>query len=210
MQVLLWVARLQWEVQSIAQGCVSPCLLLLPPLAHGKGEYWLACNLKTIASLLLPHVVPKAVALIDVVEWQKRGLPYAHMLLILQDADKLRTVEDSDSVVQAYLPDQQEHPRLFEAVQKYMVHGPCGLHNPKCPCMDNGRCSKHFPKDFSNETMQSIAEHSRTQQTGSMEMAASYAYLEHGISTGLWEEHHLQVGHKLESWHWRKCTPNLL
>ena len=71
--------------------------------------------------------MPKAVALIDVVEWQKRGLPYAHMLLIFQDADKLRTVKDYDSAVQAYLPDQQEHPRLFEVAQKYMVHGQCPL-----------------------------------------------------------------------------------
>lgn len=46
-----------------------------------------------------------AVALIDVVEWQKRGLPHAHLLLILQDADKLRTVDDYDSVVQAFLPE---------------------------------------------------------------------------------------------------------
>ena len=40
-------------------------------------------------------------------------------------------------------------------------------------------------------------------------VAASYAYLGHGI-TGLWDEHHLQVGHKHESWHWRKHTPDLL
>lgn len=68
--------------------------------------------------------------LIDVVEWQKRGLPHAHMLLILQDVDKLRTLEDYDSVVQAFLPDQQQRPRLFEAAQKYMVHG---LAQPQVP-----------------------------------------------------------------------------
>ena len=116
-----------------------------------------AAKLKQAREDLLQHGwFGKAVALIDVVEWQKRGLPHAHMLLILQDADKLRTVDDYDSIVQAYLPDQQEHPRLFEAVQKYMVHGPRGLHNPKCPCMDNGRCTKHFPKDFTDETMQNV------------------------------------------------------
>ena len=72
----------------------------------------------------------KAMVLIDVVEWQKRGLPHAHMLLILQDVDKLRTLEDYDSVVQAFLPDQQQRPRLFEAAQKYMVHG---LAQPQVP-----------------------------------------------------------------------------
>ena len=95
-------------------------------------------------------------ALIDVAEWQMRGLPHAHMQLTPRDADKLRSVDDYDSVVQAYIPDKEEHPRLFEAVQQFMMHGPCGLQNPKCPCMGNGRCKKHFPKDFSEETMENV------------------------------------------------------
>lgn len=58
--------------------------------------------------------------------------------------------------MQAYIPDQHEDPQLFEAVQKFMMHGPCGLQNPTCPCMENGRCKKHFPKDFSEETMENV------------------------------------------------------
>lgn len=74
----------------------------------------------------------------------------------LADADKLSSVVDYDSVVQAFLPDEAEHPRLFAAVEKFMMHGPCGLHNPNCPCMQKGHCSKHFPKGFVEETLENV------------------------------------------------------
>ena len=34
-----------------------------------------------------------------------------------------------------------------------MVHGPCGADNPKCPCMENGCCSKKHPKPFQKQTV---------------------------------------------------------
>lgn len=33
-----------------------------------------------------------------------------------------------------------------------MVHGPCGLRNLKSPCMDFGKCTKRYPKDWADET----------------------------------------------------------
>ena len=38
------------------------------------------------------------------VEWQKRGLPHAHILLFLAPEDKMVTPEDYDSVVCAEIP----------------------------------------------------------------------------------------------------------
>jgi hypothetical protein len=38
------------------------------------------------------------------------------------------------------------------AVENFMMHGPCGQANHKSPCMINGKCSKHFPKKFCEET----------------------------------------------------------
>ena len=33
-----------------------------------------------------------------------------------------------------------------------MIHGPCGALNNSCPCLKERKCSKKFPKGFSNKT----------------------------------------------------------
>ncbi|XP_021754741.1 uncharacterized protein LOC110720016 [Chenopodium quinoa] len=74
------------------------------------------------------------------------------MLLFLHEADKLKTQTDIDRLISAELPDTEKDHIAFEAVVQYMTHGPCGALNPKCPCMQGGRCSKYYPKNFNSET----------------------------------------------------------
>lgn len=62
------------------------------------------------------------------IEWQKRGLPHVHLIVLLQD--KVRP-NDIDTVISTELPDQQEDPVLYDIVRKNMIHGPCGRINPK-------------------------------------------------------------------------------
>jgi hypothetical protein len=38
-------------------------------------------------------------------------------------------------------------------VNEFMMHGPCGANNRRCPCMKNNKCSKKFPKPFQDETI---------------------------------------------------------
>jgi hypothetical protein len=78
--------------------------------------------LKDIKDSVLGSVIIK----IWVIEFQKRGLPHAHILLILDEMSKLRTVEDYDSMVSAEIPDPICHPKTYETITLCMVHGPCG------------------------------------------------------------------------------------
>lgn len=102
--------------------------------------------------LLTNMVLGKVIASVHVIEYQKRGPPHAHMLLILDPADKPRTPADFDDRIWASIPDQEKFPVLHGVVTKMMIHGPCGNQNTKCPCMVDGKCSKKFPKAFLEET----------------------------------------------------------
>src|SRR6266545_3447823 len=59
-----------------------------------------------------------------------------------------------DSLLSAEFPNPDTQPELLELVKKFMVHSPCGVHNPTAPCMDQEtkKCSKNFPKPFQDHT----------------------------------------------------------
>ncbi|XP_077128631.1 uncharacterized protein LOC143784336 isoform X1 [Ranitomeya variabilis] len=91
--------------------------------------------------------------MVHVIEFQKRGLPHAHILIILDSNSKLRTEEDIDNIVWAEIPNPTHYPQLHKIVLQHMIHGPCGEHNPNSPCMDLGKCTKGFPKDLQPRTI---------------------------------------------------------
>ena len=122
-----------------------------------------------IRDLCTNNVCGICVAHLYVVEFQKRGLPHAHILIILDQDSRIRTTEDIDEIVSAELPpDPEMFPvgseeraqaiRLQEIVLKQMRHGPCGILNPNSPCMRDKdgllstKCQKHFPKPFQQYT----------------------------------------------------------
>ncbi|RVE41066.1 hypothetical protein evm_014285 [Chilo suppressalis] len=84
------------------------------------------------------------------VEWQKRGLPHAHILIWL--VERIRPNE-IDNVISAEIPDNNEDPLLHKVITKNMIHGPCGILNPISPCMVEGKCSKRYPKQLVAETI---------------------------------------------------------
>jgi hypothetical protein len=102
--------------------------------------------------LLQNGVLGTAVTDIHVVEWQKRGLPHAHILIILRSQDQSRDSSEYDRIVCAELLDKSTRPELYNIVTSRMLHGPCGILHPSCACMVNGACNKGYPKTFQPQT----------------------------------------------------------
>ena len=79
-----------------------------------------------------------------VIEWQKRGLPHAHLLLIFDPATKLRTTREYDSVVSAEIPPPGHV--LHDLVLEHMIHV-CGEH-----CLKDNKCKRGFPRPLLEAT----------------------------------------------------------
>ena len=113
-----------------------------------------------ICDITKRDVLGRVIAMTYVIEFQKRGLPHAHLLFWLHSDDKLRTPEDVDRIISAEIPDPDSHPELYEIVKSTMIHGPCGIVDGKCydksPCQLSGTCSKKIPKAFVESTNRSV------------------------------------------------------
>lgn len=87
------------------------------------------------------------------IEFQKRGLPHAHLLIFLHPSNKYPTPDDIDKIISAEIPCHSEQKELYNLVQAHMIHGPCSVANTSSPCMKDGRCSRYYPKKFQNSTI---------------------------------------------------------
>ena len=62
---------------------------------------------------------------VHVVEFQKRGLPHAHILITLKGDHKLTNINDIKKFISAEIPDSENDPLLHDIVVRNMIHGPC-------------------------------------------------------------------------------------
>lgn len=86
-------------------------------------------------------------------EFQKRLLPHAHILIWLDRKKREVSPALIDSFISASIPDPIVDPLGYVLVSEHMMHGPCEEDGVKCPCMKDGLCSKNFLSHFSSRPL---------------------------------------------------------
>ncbi|XP_062119226.1 uncharacterized protein LOC133832974 [Humulus lupulus] len=105
--------------------------------------------------LFIRQIFGGVAAYVYVIEFQKRGLLHAHLLIILKPNSKIYGPENFDKIVSAEIPHETHNSHLYTMVVKHMIHGPCGSINPKNVCMKKeGKCRNRYPKSFCSITTQ--------------------------------------------------------
>ena len=110
-----------------------------------------------IHNLKKKEIFGACIGYFHVIEFQKRGRPHAHVLVILAKDSKLYTTDDYDNIVCAEIPDPIKHPVLHKLVLEHMIHIPCSYDITKKfqkRCIDpvTKNCTKYFPFQFTDNT----------------------------------------------------------
>ncbi|KAL8158864.1 LOW QUALITY PROTEIN: hypothetical protein V2J09_000401 [Rumex salicifolius] len=66
----------------------------------------------------------KSPAIVYTIEFQKRGLPHAHILLWLKRKNKTASAAEIVDIISAEIPSKIKHPQAHKLVADHMVHGP--------------------------------------------------------------------------------------
>ncbi|CAH1430174.1 unnamed protein product [Lactuca virosa] len=102
------------------------------------------------------HIIDVVGSYVYVIEFQKRGLPHAHFLLIMTPGYKMNNPDDYDKLVCVEIPDPMRFPEMHDLVKSHMMHGPCGGLREKSPCMQGVPkiCRFRYPSQFNEKTSQ--------------------------------------------------------
>jgi hypothetical protein len=76
------------------------------------------------------------------IEFQKGGLPHAHIIFWVSIGTSEPPPELIDSLITAEIPDPETDPLRYILVSEHMIYGPCGEYNPTAPCMKMGGALK--------------------------------------------------------------------
>ena len=86
------------------------------------------------------------------IEFQKRGLPLAHILLWLDQVHQINGPAKIDNIIAAEIPEKNDDSHLHKLVGKFMNHGPCN-NSSNVVSLKDKHCSKYFPRKFVDVTL---------------------------------------------------------
>ena len=86
-----------------------------------------------------------------VIEFQRRRLPHAHIVLTMCEADRVDSAERIDQCISAELP-PPESAEMRQLVSSMMIHKPCA-NNSSAPCMADKKCKSNYPRPYSSQTL---------------------------------------------------------
>ena len=102
------------------------------------------------------EIFGKVCALIHTIEYQKRGLPHAHILVTIQEEDKCRSADELDDVICAEIPPgpspecEPQENKQRELLRSIILEN--NIHHCNYQCkrdrVSDGVCTKGYPKDF--------------------------------------------------------------
>jgi len=105
------------------------------------------------------HILGRTIAGIYVIEFQKCGLPHAHILIFFAEDYKPHMVKDVDHMISVELLNPETNRLAHKTIAKCMMHGPCGATFPNAPCMEEGKCKKQYPRKFQSEMATNVNEY---------------------------------------------------
>ena len=89
--------------------------------------------------LFKKYILEKIIINIHVIESQKQDFLYTYILLIMNQNDKIKDIEDVDDIICAEIFDRNIDSDLYDIVTINIMHDPC---NSKY--MINEKCSKKY------------------------------------------------------------------
>jgi hypothetical protein len=97
-----------------------------------------------INDIHIKHILGRMIVGIYFIEFQKRGLPHAHILIFFAKNCKPHIVKDVDHMINVELlnPNPETNRLPHKMVTRCMMHGQCGTVFPNAPCMEDGKCKK--------------------------------------------------------------------
>ncbi|XP_076939897.1 uncharacterized protein LOC143608857 [Bidens hawaiensis] len=140
---LLWKAEVNRASSSNEEGAFSLCCY------NGKVEL---PDVRQPDETYLELFRGESAMIVYMIEFQKRGLPHAHICIFMHPGSKIHNPQDVDKFISVEISNKDSDSDLYKLVSDHMIHDPCGDANPKCTYMVNKKCSKNFPKIFNDET----------------------------------------------------------